>query len=137
MSLKSIAQKILDNTLLQYGVLSHHIRRVKTDAIKGLDVEINDNEYVVFRIVSSNDGLYGDGKAHACRRYIDVNYYYNYDKDDAQYNVVVERVKDVIKAFVVDKHFRLKNAESDIADIDNPYRGINVEFLYLEAVNRG
>ena len=61
----------------------------------------------------------------------------SYDKDDAQYNVVVKRVKDVIKAFVADKHFRLKNAESDIADIDNPYRGINVEFLYLEAVNRG
>ena len=86
---------------------------------------------------SSVKKIFGDGKAHACRRYIDVNYYYNYDKDDAQYNVVVKRVKDVIKAFVADKHFRLKNAESDIADIDNPYRGINVEFLYLEAVNRG
>lgn len=137
MSLKNIAQKILDNTLLQYGVLSHHIRRVKTDAIKGLDVKINDNEYVVYRIVSSNDGLYGDGKAHGCRRYIDINYYYNYDKDDAQYNVVVARVKDVIKAFVADKHFRVKNAESDIADVDNPYRGINVEFSYLEAITRG
>ncbi len=137
MSLKNIAQKILDNTLLQYGVLSHHIRRVKTDAIKGLDVAINDNEYVVYRIVSSNDGLYGDGKAQGCRRYIDINYYYNYDKDDAQYNVVAARVKDVIKAFIADKHFRVKNAESDITDIDNPYRGINVEFSYLEAITRG
>lgn len=136
MSLKSIAQKILDNTLLQYGVLSHHIRRVKTDAIKGLDAEINGNEYVVFRIVSSNDGLYGDGKAHGCRRYIDINYYYNYEKDDERYGDVVKRVQDVIKAFVADKHFRLKNAESDIADIDNPYRGINVEFSYLEAIKR-
>ena len=137
MSLKTIAQKILDNTLLQYGVLSHHIRRVKTDAIKGLDVAVNDNEYVVYRVVSSNDGLYGDGKAHGGRRYIDINYYYNYDKDDAQYNVVVARIKDIIKAFVADKHFRVKNAESDIADIDNPYRGINVELSYLEAINRG
>ena len=90
MSLKSIAQKTLDNTLLQYGVLSHHLRRIKTDVIKGLDVKVNDNEYVVYRI----------------------------------------------KAFVADKHFRLKNAESDIADIDNPYRGINVEFSYLEAIKR-
>ena len=111
MSLKSIAQKTLDNTLLQYGVLSHHLRRIKTDVIKGLDVKVNDNEYVVYRIVSSNDGLYGDGKAHGCRRYIDINYYYNYDKDDERYNNVVARVKDVIKAFVADKHFRLKNAE--------------------------
>ena len=125
MSLKSIAQKILDSTLLQYGVLSHHLRRIKTDVIKGLDVKVNDNEYVVYRIVSSNDGLYGDGKAHGCRRYIDINYYYNYDKDDERYNNVV-----------ADKHFRLKNAESDIADIDNPYRGINVEFSYLEAIKR-
>ena len=136
MSLKKIAQRILDSTLLQYGVLSHHLRRVKTDAIKGQNIEINNNEYVVYRIVSSNDGLYGDGKANGCRRYLDINYYYNYDKDDTHYSDVVNRIKEVIKAFVADKHFRVKNAESDIVDIDNPYRGINVEFSYLEAIKR-
>lgn len=137
MTLKEIAQNILDNTLLQNGVLSHHIRRVKTDAINGLDVKINDNEYVVYRIVSSNDGAYGDGKAHCNRSYIDINYYYNYDKDDTRYVDVVARVESIINAFISDKHFRLKNAASDITDIDNPYRGINVEFMYVEAIKRG
>ena len=135
MSVKDIVQEILDNTLLEYGVLSHHLRRIKTDSIQGLEVPVNDNEYVVYRFVSSNDCFYGDGEAQAKRTNIDINYYYSYEKDDCRYNEVVERVKAVKKAFKATKRFRLQNGESDIYELDNnPYRGINIEFSYLEAI---
>ncbi len=135
MSVKDIVQEILDNTLLQYGVLSHHLRHIKTDDIQGLDVKVNGNEYVVYRFVSSNGCMYGDGEAQASRTNVDINYYYNYEKDDSRYNEVVERIKAVKKAFKATKRFRLKNGESDIYELDNnPYRGINIEFSYLEAI---
>ncbi|MBD5086694.1 MAG: hypothetical protein HDT32_05020 [Clostridiales bacterium] len=135
MSVKNIVQEILDNTLLQHGVLSHHLRHVKTDAIQGLDVKINDNEYVVYRSVSNGNGVYGDGRKEIGRKYVDVNYYYKYEKDDTRYSEVERRVEDIKKAFLASKRFLLKNDASDIYDIDNPYRGINVEFLFVEAVN--
>lgn len=132
MDLKNEIQKILDDTLLKYGILSFHIRRIKTDKVEGESTRINDNEYVVFRIVSTAYTLYGDGQPKLMRRYIDINYYYNYEKDDSRYNKVIERIKEVKKAFISDKHFILKNGESDLPDLDSPYRGINIEFSYYE-----
>lgn len=136
MSIKKIVQEILDKTLLQHGILSHHLRHIKTDAIQGLDVKINNDEYVVFRFVSNGNGVYGDGRKTIRRKYIDVNYYYKYEKDDARYSEVENRVKEIKKAFLADNRFLLKNDTSDISDIDNPYRGINVEFLFVGVVDR-
>ena len=48
-----------------------------------------------------------------------------------------KRIKAIIKEFLSDKRFRLVNGQSDIYDFDNPYRGINVEFLFIGAVDRG
>ena len=85
MTITDIMQKKLDELLLPDGVLSHHIRRVKVDTIKGSTVPVNNDEYVVYRLVSSRDGAYGDGNAQLTRQYVDVNYYYTYDKTDARY----------------------------------------------------
>ena len=135
MLVKDIVQEILDNTLLEYGVLSNHLRHIKTDAIQGLNVEVNNNEYVVYRFVSSKDCLFGDGIAQASRTYVDINYYYNYENDDSRYKEVVERIKKVKEAFKATQRFRLQNGERDIDDLENnPYRGINVEFSYLGAL---
>ena len=53
MDVRTVIQKILDDTLLPYGVLSNHLRRVDADYIENSDVAVNKDEYVVFRVVSN------------------------------------------------------------------------------------
>ena len=91
----------------------------------------------MYRVVSNKGGAHGDGRAQIVRYYVDVNYYYAYEKTDARFVDAENRIKRIIAEFKSDKHFCIANGESDIYDIDNPYRGINVEFLYVEAVKRG
>ena len=135
MSVRQTVQAKLDKVLLPYGILSHHIRRVEVDKINGSTVKVNKDEYVVYRVVSSKGGAHGDGRAQIVRYYVDVNYYY--EKTDARFADAENRIKRIIAEFKSDRHFCIANGESDIYDIDNPYRGINVEFLYVEAVKRG
>ena len=137
MDVRTLVQTKLDNVLLPQGILSHHMRRVEVGKIAGTTVKVNADEYAVYRIISSTPGAYGDGRAQLTRYYIDVNYYYAYEKTDARYVEADSRIKAIISEFLSDKHFRLANGQSDIYDIDNPYRGINVEFLYLEASKHG
>ena len=135
MSVKDIVQEILDDTLLKYGVVSHHLRHIKTDVIQGVNIKANDNEYVVYRFVSSRDCCFGDGEAQASRTNIDINYYYSYENDDSRYGEVIKRINEIKRAFKANKQFRLQNGESDIYELDNNlYRGINIEFSYLEAI---
>jgi len=134
MNIRTIVQSTLDNVLLVDGILSHHLRRVKTDRIQSGGTVSND-EYVVYRVVSSKRRTYGDGNAKLIQRYIDVNYYYTYEKTDSRFDAVESRVNNIIAEFLKDKRFRLANDQSDIYDLDNPYRGINVEFLYIGLVD--
>lgn len=134
MTVRKITQSILDRVLLPDGITSHHLRRVEVDQIGDGKIKVNRQEYVVFRLVSSRGAVYGDGKAHMMRHYIDVNYYYSYEKNDARIADVESRIEKIIKAFLSDRRFRLANGQSDIVDLDNPYRGINVEFLFIGAV---
>lgn len=134
MDVRTIIQETLDNTLLRYGVLSNHLRRVETDYIENSDVQINNNEYVVFRVISDRPRVYGDGVCTLNRAYIDVNYYYTYEKTDPRYLDVQARLQAVKRAILNDKRFRIANDAADIADIDNPYRGLNVEFVFFGAV---
>ncbi len=131
MVLRSTIQNKLDNVLLPYGITSHHLRRVDVDKINvgGRAVAVNKDEYVVFRIVSSRN-KHGDGKPKISRRFVDVNYYYSYDKTDARFEDVEKRIKAIKAAFLSDNAFTLANDESDLYDLDNPYRGINVEFMF-------
>ena len=41
MDVRTVIQKILDDTLLPYGVLSNHLRRVDADYIENSDVAVN------------------------------------------------------------------------------------------------
>lgn len=134
MSVIDITQSKLDKILLPHGITSHHIRRVDVDCIKVDEEEIpvNKDEYVVFRLISSPPGAFGDGNALTTRRRVDVNYYYLYEKTDSRYEEVEERIKTIIKEFTTDPMIRLANGQSDIYDLDNPYRGINVEFSFSE-----
>ena len=61
MDVRTVIQKILDDTLLPYGVLSNHLRRVDADYIENSDVAVNKDEYVVFRVVSNRPHTFGDG----------------------------------------------------------------------------
>lgn len=137
MNIRTITQTKLDKVLLPDGVTSHHLRRVDVDKIGDGKVKVNKNEYAVYRVISSRDGGYGDGNAQLTRYYVDVNYYYSYEKTDARFLDADKRIKAIIKEFLSDKRFRLANGQSDIYDFDNPYRGINVEFLFIGAVDRG
>lgn len=137
MNVTAVIQQILDDTLLPFGVLSNHLRRVKADNIENMQVEINNDEYVVYKIVSNNPKTYGDGKPKTHRVYIDVNYYYLYEKTDPRCSGVDERLKAIKTAILADPHFNLANDESDIPDTDNPYHGVNIEFVCVGAVDYG
>lgn len=137
MDVRTVIQKILDDTLLPYGVLSNHLRRVDADYIENSDVAVNKDEYVVFRVVSNRPHTFGDGACTLSRVYIDVNYYYSYEKTDPRYTDAQARLQAVKNAVLSNKRFRLANDASDIADIDNPYRGLNVEFAYFEVADNG
>lgn len=137
MDVLTILQQALDRALLPYGVLSHHLRRVETGYIENSDVKVNQDEYVVFRVVSNRPNAYGDGVQTLSRVYLDVNYYYSYEKTDARYTDVLTRLQAVKRAVLQDKHFRLVNDAADVPDVDNPYRGFNVEFAYIGVADNG
>lgn len=137
MDVKTIAQKKLDRVLLPLGVVSHHLRRVKVDEIENIDVKVNNDEYVVFRILTNRPRKYGDGVQMLSRAYVDVNYYYLYEKTDPRYLDVENRLQAVKHEFLSDPHFRLANDATDIPDVDNPYRGFNVEFAYIGVSDNG
>ena len=130
----STIQQKLDKVLLPYGITSHHLRRVEVDYIEMDEekIKVNKDEYVVFRLISSPPGVFGDGRSITQRANLDVNYYYSYEKTDSRFADVLARIKAIIKELTSDIMIRLTNGERDIYDLDNPYRGINVEFSFSE-----
>lgn len=131
--IRTITQKALDRILLPDGIMSHHLRRIEVDEIKhgSKKISINQDEYVVYRIVSSRNRSYGDGEAKLQQIYIDINYYYSFDKNDKRFKDAAERIKTIQSTFLADARFKLANGQSDIDDLDNPYRGINIEFMFI------
>ena len=109
---------------------------IVTGLEQGADIEVNKDEYVVFRIVSSRGDGYGDGNAQLVRYYLDVNYYYAYEKTDSRFIGANERIEATMSAFLADPRFHIANGQSDIYDLDNPYRGINIEFLFVGVNDR-
>lgn len=134
MKIRNLVQNKLDNLLLKDGIMSHHIRRVEVDVItdsEGKQIDINNDEYVVYRVVSSKKRFYADGKAIGSQFFIDINYYYHYDKNNSQVDVAEKRIKSIIDELLTDTHFKVSNNQNDLPDLDNYYRGINVEFFYI------
>ena len=132
-------QSTLDRVLLPYGITSHRGRRVDVDRIiiNGNEIPVNRDEYVVYRLVSSPSGAYGDGKALTERKFVDVNYYYRYEKCDNRVKEVEKRIKEIKRALLSNPMIRLANGESDLPDIDSPYRGINLEFRLIGVADDG
>lgn len=137
MDVNEIVQEILDRELLPFGVVSHDTRHVKIDNIDGSDVPVNHDEYVVYRVLSNRPRGYGDGAQTLSRVYVDVNYYYTYEKTDARVKAVKSRLQAVKREILRDAHFRIANDITDTPDVDNPYRGLNVEFAYIGSVGNG
>lgn len=139
MDIRTSTQQILDSVLLNDGILSHHIRRVEVDEIKHATkkIAVNKDEYVVYRVVSNKGRCYGDGKAKLQQYYIDVNYYYSFDKNSKRFKDADKRIKKITQTFLADSRFRLANGQSDLYDLDNPYRGINIEFLFVGVNDNG
>ena len=139
MDIRTLTQQILDSVLLNDGILSHHIRRVEVDEIKHATkkIAVNKDEYVVYRVVSNKGSCYGDGKAKLQQYYIDVNYYYSFDKNSKRFKDADKRIKKITQTFLADSRFRLANGQSDLYDLDNPYRGINIEFLFVGVNDNG
>lgn len=135
MDVRQIVQNKLDDVLLPDGVIANHLRRVKVDRIADSDVEVKQDEYVVFSIISSHPRLYGDGEPLVSRIYVDINYYYTYAKTDPRYADVCRRVQSIKRQFLQDARFRLANDTSDIPDIDSPSRGVNIEFAFWGATD--
>jgi hypothetical protein len=134
MDIIQIVQQKLDNVLYRDGILSHHIRRVDVEAVGDGSVAINTDAYVVFRIVSNNPRRYGDGKLYYNKIYVDVNYYYKYEKTDTTTRDVMKRIEAIKAEFLKDPLCRLANDVTDIPDVENPYRGFNIEFMFFHGV---
>lgn len=137
MNVINTVQETLDRVLLPYGVVSNHLRRVEVDKIENSDVTVNKDEYVVFRVISNRPRKYGDGVPTHSRAYIDVNYYYSYEKTDARVTDAESRLQAAKREILRDKHFRVANDVTPLPDVDNPYRGLNVEFAYIGSVDNG
>lgn len=126
-------QKILDDRLSIVGILSHHMRRPKVDSLLQSNAKINNNAYVVYRVVS-NQSIYGNGRSILLRTNFDINYYYrNNDSyiDSISAKNRVQTIEDAFKS----NGWLIVNAQSDLYDTDNDFRGINIEVSCLEVGN--
>lgn len=120
--LLSKIQKLLDQALYQEGITSHHLRKTKLN----LDKEKVD-AYVVYKIPSSYPSTFGDGKELLHRYRVDINLYYSEQVTLNQCNKYIVLIK---KTFI-QNGFIFTNGPSELFDLDNPYRGFNLEFLYI------
>ena len=68
---------------------------------------------------------------------VTVNYYYSFDKNSKRFKDADKRIKKITQTFLADSRFRLANGQSDLYDLDNPYRGINIEFLFVGVNDNG
>lgn len=115
-------QKLLDQALYQKGITSHHLRKTKLN----LDKEKVD-AYIVYKIPSSYPSNFGDGKDLLHRYRVDINLYYSEQVTLSQYNQYIELIKEVF----IQNRFIFTNGPSELSDLDNPYKGVNIEFLYI------
>lgn len=119
--LLSRIQKILDDSLYP-NITSHYQRKEKID----FDPSKKD-AYIVYKIPSSYPSNFGDGKEILHRYRIDINLYYS---ESVSMKKCTEFISIIKNAFMQER-FILSNGPSDLYDLDNPYRGINLEFLYV------
>lgn len=123
-------QKILDTCLLGRGIMSHHLRRAavtrRTDGGK-----IDHDNYVVYRVATHSNRLYGNGAAILKRVTFDINYYYKDTENNAD-SVAAAAVVSEIEAAFVAAGWRILSGQTDLYDTGGGYKGINIEVAKLE-----
>lgn len=125
-------QKVLDSVLLPYGILSSHQRRIFVNEISNSNVSVNQDEYVVYRIVSTKARFFGDGKKHALQTNIDINYFYRFDKNSNTVDEALDRINLIRKTFENTDEWRIINGLNELYDLDNDFRGFNIEVALIE-----
>ncbi|MBS1362732.1 MAG: hypothetical protein HPY96_00650 [Bacilli bacterium] len=128
----SKVQTVLDSILLPYGILSSHQRRITVNEIENSSVTVNQDEYVVYRIVSTKSRFFGDGKKQALQTNIDINYFYRFDKNTSTVNEALDRINLIRKTFENIDDWRIINGLNEIYDLDNDFRGFNIEVALIE-----
>ena len=132
MSISNKIQTILDSVLLQYGILSSHQRRIHVNEIENSNTQVNQDEYVVYRIVSTKSRFFGDGKKQALQTNIDINYFYRFDKNSNTVDNALDRIHLISKTFDNLNECRIINGLNELYDLDNDFRGFNIEVALLE-----
>ncbi|MBS6561980.1 MAG: hypothetical protein KH328_01370 [Staphylococcus sp.] len=132
MSILNKIQTILDSVLLQYGILSSHQRRIHVNEIENSNTQVNQDEYVVYRIVSTKSRFFGDGKKQALQTNIDINYFYRFDKNSNTVDNALDRIHLISKTFDNLNECRIINGLNELYDLDNDFRGFNIEVALLE-----
>ena len=132
MSILNKIQTILDSVLLQYGILSSHQRRIHVNEIENSNTQVNQDEYVVYRIVSTKSRFFGDGKKQALQTNIDINYFYRFDKNSNTVDNASDRIHLISKTFDNLNECRIINGLNELYDLDNDFRGFNIEVALLE-----
>ena len=132
MSILNKIQTILDSVLLQYGILSSHQRRIHVNEIENSSTQVNQDEYVVYRIVSTKSRFFGDGKKQGLQTNIDINYFYRFDKNSNTVDNALDRIHLISKTFENLNEWRIINGLNELYDLDNDFRGFNIEVALLE-----
>lgn len=125
-------QTILDSVLLKNGILSSHQRRIQVNEIENYNIQVNQDEYVVYRIVSTKARFFGDGKKRALQTNIDINYFYRFDKNSNTVDKALDRIHLISKTFESLNEWRIINGLNELYDLDNDFRGFNLEVALLE-----
>lgn len=125
-------QTILDSVLLQYGILSSHQRRIHVNEIENSNIQVNQDEYVVYRIVSTKARFFGNGKKQALQTNIDINYFYRFDKNSNTVDKALDRINLIRKTFENTDEWRIINGLNELYDLDNDFRGFNLEISLIE-----
>lgn len=125
-------QTILDSVLLKNGILSSHQRRIQVNEIENYNIQVNQDEYVVYRIVSTKARFFGDGKKQALQTNIDINYFYRFDKNSNTVDKALDRIHLISKTFESLNEWRIINGLNELYDLDNDFRGFNLEVALLE-----
>jgi hypothetical protein len=125
MTIRERVQSVLDTALLgPYKIHSHHMKRVES-----VGAAVNQDEYVVYRVVSSPNHAYGNGAALTERISVDVSYFYRYGKAAAKTRAAEARMKLIEQAFVA-AGWTVLNGQNDAYEDTGDFRGINIEVAF-------
>lgn len=119
-------QKLLDECLLEDGILSYHQRRINSQEIINSDVRINPDIYIVYKMLSG-ESVYGDGVGQANKKGFEINFYYRFDQNSQTTYKALKYLEKLLNHVKKQKLWLIKNDVNDIYDLENNYRGFNFE----------